>query len=249
MAVKSTTHDSAASSDPVLAASDVSVSFGGLHALSGVSLEYRLGTVTGLIGPNGAGKSTLINVLSGMLAPTSGHVELAGTTMRSWSLGAAARAGVCRTFQGSKAFFDLTVLENLSRGDFREEPVAEARSIATQLGLSGCLHTKAGKLPFGELRRLGVGIALAQHPKILLLDEPGAGLSHADLGLVASAIRDARSRGVAVVLVDHNMRFLMDVVERVDVLVGGRLIAQGDPGEVQNDPQVRAAYLGVPQDA
>ncbi|ALJ21844.1 ABC transporter ATP-binding protein [Microbacterium sp. No. 7] len=225
-----------------LSAEHVTMRYRGLLALDDVSVAFERGTTTGLIGPNGAGKTTFVNVLSGLVQPTSGRIRFDGQDKRRWSLSSAARDGVGRTFQASKVFRNRMVIDNID--------VAPVRLRALEydpleiVDLADRRHDLAGSLSYGELRRLGVAIAISTAPRVLLLDEPGAGLTGGDLDRLSAVIRRVGATGCTIVLVDHNMRFLMGSVERVVVLEGGRLVADGTPEQVQNDPQVRAAYLG-----
>lgn len=227
-----------------LAADKINVTFGGLNALTDVSFELEEHRITGLIGPNGAGKSTLVNTLSGLQPPTSGRVLLHGEQPARWSLGIAARSGVTRSFQASKVFFEMTVLENLTLGDMRGDALIRGEELIDLVGLRHRQDELAKNLSFGELRRLGVGIALVLRPSVLLLDEPGAGLAGDDLDQLSTVIKRVRDTGATVLLVDHNMRFLMNTVDHVLVLVGGQLICDGTPLQIQENELVREAYLG-----
>jgi len=229
---------------PILAARAVGMRFQGLHALSDVTIELPHGSITGLIGPNGAGKTTLVNVLSGLAVPTSGQVLRHGKPVRRWGISRAAGEGVARTFQGSTVFTEFDVRRNLEIAALHARRPVQVSHIIDMLELGHRAHVLAGELSFGELRRLGVAIALATGPEVALLDEPGAGLTGTDLDLLSDVIRRIRDSGTAVLLVDHNMRFLMSTVERVVVLEGGQVIAQGAPDEIQRDERVLAAYLG-----
>lgn len=228
---------------PPLACHGVSVRFGGLAALTDVDVSLARGTVTGLIGPNGAGKSTLVNVLSGYLRPHAGDVVVRGATLRRPRLSAFARAGVSRSFQQSRILPGRTVREHVELGALGATHADAVRAMEL-LRLDVKADEAVESLSYGEARRLGVAIALAARPEVLLLDEPGAGLSESDLGVLAHLLRDLAEDGVTSLLVDHNMRFLMGAVEQVVVLDGGRVLCTGTPSEVQSDPGVRAAYLG-----
>ncbi len=230
--------------EPVLAAKGVGMRFQGLHALADVTMEVPPDSIMGLIGPNGAGKTTLVNVLSGLVVPTSGEVRRFGKPVRQWGISRAARSGVCRTFQASTVIPEFTVLQNIEVAALHASGQVDVLEIIDRLQLGHRAAVLAGELAFGELRRLGVAIALATGPKVVLLDEPGAGLTGTDLDLLSAIIRRIRDSGTAVLLVDHNMRFLMNTVDRVVVLEGGRVIAQGTPMEIQRDERVLAAYLG-----
>jgi len=225
----------------VLAGEHITVRYRGLVALDDVSLALAPGTATGLIGPNGAGKSTLVNVLTGLVPPTSGTVLLHGRPRPRWSLSRAARSGVGRTFQASRVFRDRLVIDNVTVAPRRRELQFDPLEI---VDLGARRYDAAATLSYGELRRLGVAIALSTAPDVLLLDEPGAGLTGGDLAQLSAAIRRVLETGTTVLLVDHNMRFLMETVERVAMLESGRLIADGTPEQIQNDDRVRAAYLG-----
>lgn len=236
-------------SDPILSVNNVGMRFGGLEALSGVTFGLRRGHVTGLIGPNGAGKSTLVNVLSGLAAPTSGELSYQGKPVSRWALGSAARQGVTRSFQASRVFSEMTVMKNITLGGLHKTTRDEALRILAMLDLESRERTLASNLSYGELRRLGVGIALASKPNVVLLDEPGAGLTGKDLDSLSRVVAQMSEEGITVLLIDHNMRFVMKSVETVLVLEGGRLIAQGTPSEIQADAAVRRAYLGGGSDA
>ena len=233
----------------ILVGEDITVRFGGLYALTDVNIAVNEHETTALIGANGAGKTTLVNVLSGLAAPTHGRVLLRGSSPRRWGLGAATRAGVVRTFQANRVFADRTVSENLMVGKLNAREDVDAGEVLDVMGLADRSDVMAKELSFGEMRRLGVALALSTAPDVLLLDEPGAGLTGEDLNMLAESIATIREQGKAVLVIDHNMGFVMSIADRVVALDGGRVIAEGAPRDVQNDPRVRASYLGVRHDA
>jgi branched-chain amino acid transport system ATP-binding protein len=219
-----------------------------VRALADVTLEVRADEVVGLIGPNGAGKSTLVNVLSGFDRPDSGEVQLEGRPITRWSPHRRARAGVARTFQHSHSFRDLTVRENievsaLGTGQRPREARVRADELVERLGLQE--HTRAGDLPHGHERLLGVARAIATKPTFVLLDEPGAGIPEAEVEELAAAVRAIREDyGAGVLLIDHNLALVMQVCDRVQVLDQGRTLAEGTPAEIRANIDVGAAYLG-----
>lgn len=228
----------------LLEADSVSVQFGGLTALDDVTFHVYDGVTTGLIGPNGAGKTTLVNVLSGMIPPTTGSLRWHGEPPRQWRLGTACRAGVVRTFQRTRVFGQFSVLDNIKIAQLASRTTVDPDDVLTMLDLDHRRNTLAKLLPFGEGRRLGVAMALATDPEVLLLDEPAAGLTGTDITMLTDSIWRLTDQGKTVVVVDHNMRFVMQTVKRVVVLDGGREIAAGTPEDVQQHDEVIAAYLG-----
>ena len=227
----------------------VSRSFAGVEALRGVSLELRQGEVVGLIGPNGAGKSTLVNVLSGFDRPTSGRVLLEERDVTRWPAYRRGRRGLARTFQHSHAFGGLSVRENvevaaLGAAASQREAARRAHELLGLLGLSDYADQQASSLAHGDERRLGVARALAIEPRFVLMDEPAAGLSEAEVPRFAEAIGAVRDRGAAVLLVDHNIALVLEVCERIHVLDQGKTLAEGTPQEIRADLGVAAAYLG-----
>jgi branched-chain amino acid transport system ATP-binding protein len=246
---------------------NVTQRFGGLVALDAVSLEIASGGVTAIIGPNGAGKTTLFNIISGFRAPTEGRVTFSGHEIRGLPPEAVAKRGLVRTFQLVQLFDTLTVLENVKVGrhlhtaggllsalmPLRSRVEAQvdekARALLRQVGLEAQAETLASALPYGQKRLLEIARALAAEPKLLLLDEPAAGLNRSETTRLAELIRAITAQGVTVLLIEHDMSFVMNVADRVAVLDFGRLIAQGTPKEVQKNKDVIAAYLGTMEPA
>jgi branched-chain amino acid transport system ATP-binding protein len=233
-----------------LRASAVSRSFEGVQALREVTLELGRREVVGLIGPNGAGKSTLVNVLSGFDRPTFGSVELEGRDVTRWPAHRRGRAGLARTFQHAHAFPALTVRENVEiaalgvRAGPRKAS-ERAGELLDLLGLTRYADAPAASLAHGDERRLGVARALATDPRFVLLDEPAAGLSEAEVPAFATAVRSVRDEhGAGVLLIDHNIAFVMDVCDRIVVLDQGMTLAEGSPSEIRANIDVAAAYLG-----
>jgi len=232
-----------------LRASSVSRSFAGVEALRDVSLEVGPGEVVGLIGPNGAGKSTLVNVLSGFDRPSRGRVLLEERDVTRWSAHRRGRHGLARTFQHSHAFRGLSVRENvevsaLGVGASLREAARRARELLEMLGLAEYADRPASDLAHGDERRLGVARALATEPRYVLMDEPAAGLSEAEVPRFAAAVEAVRDRGAGVLLVDHNIALVLQVCKRIHVLDQGATLAEGSPEEIRADLGVAAAYLG-----
>lgn len=229
-----------------LIAEGIGVRFGGLVALSNVDLEIGPGEIVGLIGANGAGKSTLINVMSGFQTAAEGHVRCGAQSFDRMSPQRIARSGVVRTFQAVRLFAGMSVIENVSAA----AAVAAGRAppagdLLDTLGLSDHRDMPAGSLSYANQRRLAIARALALNPRFLLLDEPAAGMTPEeveDIDRTLLAIRDRT--GLGLLLVEHNMALVMSICERLVVLDTGQVIAHGTPLAVQNDPEVRRAYLG-----
>lgn len=252
--------------EPILQTRELSKSFVGLQALQDVSFDVRPGEILGIIGPNGAGKTTCFNLLTGFLAPTGGRIRFKGQDITGRPPERIARLGIARTFQNIRVFGPLSVLENieaaaqlripeslwetiLSAPGFlsREARVnARAWELLDQFGLARFADRAAASLPYGQQRRLEIARALATEPSLVLLDEPAAGMNPAESDALHRLILDLRSRfGLTVVLVEHDMRLVMNLCERIIVLNYGKVIAKGSPEAVRADPQVIAAYLGA----
>ena len=251
-------------SAPILEVRDLSVRFGGVRAVSGVSLAVREGEILSIIGPNGAGKTTIFNVVTGLYRPTAGDVRLRGRPISGLPPHARARLGVARTFQNIRLFRELTVGENvrvaryghaqvglggalLRTPGFRRERAKADAAVAALLESVG-LHGRSGELarslPYGDQKRVELARALASDPSVLLLDEPAAGMSTGEADELMTLTRSLRDRGLAILLVEHHIRVVMGVSDRVLVLNHGERIAEGSPGAVRRDPTLIAAYLG-----
>lgn len=233
-----------------LVASGVSVEFAGVKALQDVTCTLERGLILGLIGPNGAGKTTLVNVISGFQAPTTGEVTLDGRRVTRWSAARRARAGLTRTFQGGRLFPDFTVAENVEagcvgRGASRRAARRRSAELLAWMGMTALADTRAAVLPAGSQRRLGILRALALEPDYLLLDEPAAGLNESESEELVESIRGIRDdHGCGVLVIEHDMRVIMPLCERLHVLEHGATICLGTPAEVREDAAVLAAYLG-----
>jgi branched-chain amino acid transport system ATP-binding protein len=254
--IQSTHHD-ATSSRPheraaavALAAEDVKVHFGGVKAVDGVSLCLARGEILGLIGPNGAGKTTLVNALTGMAPLTAGRVLLDANDVSKATADQLARLGIARTFQAARLFKALTVVENvevagLGIGRKRRDALQTAHELIERLGLRERAHARADALPYGAERLLSIARALALAPTFLLLDEPAAGLGSVETERLMETIKAIRDDyGCGVLVIEHDMRLIMGVCERIQVLDHGKTLAIGDPTEVRANPHVVAAYLG-----
>jgi branched-chain amino acid transport system ATP-binding protein len=232
---------------------DVSVRFGGITAVSEVSFAVQGGRITGLIGPNGAGKTTIFNVITGLQQPTNGRVFIAGKDVSRLAPFKRARLGVARTFQRLEVFGSLTVYENiLAAAEFHRSwsqndltPRDVAAQIVTRVGLGSVADARVDALPTGLARLVELGRALATRPTLLLLDEVGSGLSHDETAALGDLMLALAHDGMAILLVEHDVELVMRVCALIYVLDFGRLIATGTPAEIQKDPAVQAAYLGV----
>jgi branched-chain amino acid transport system ATP-binding protein len=231
---------------------DITVRFGGNVALDQVSLSAEPGCVTGLIGPNGAGKTTLFNVITGLLSPNSGRVELDGSDVTRLNPTKRARRGLARTFQRLELFSLLTVRENIRvAADIRkgwshdkDNPAEAVERIIERVGLGAIAEERVDSLPTGQCRLVELGRSLATKPKVLLLDEPASGQDETETEQFATLLGELAGEGMVVVLVEHDVQLVMKICRTVHVLDFGQIIAMGTPAEIQANEAVLAAYLG-----
>jgi branched-chain amino acid transport system ATP-binding protein len=249
---------------PLLEARDLGISFGGIRAVDGVAFTAEAGRILAIIGPNGAGKTTLFNMVSGLYRPGSGRVLIDGEEVTALEPHRLAERGLSRTFQNLQVFFRMSAAENVMVGRHLHERrgvlahLFGAPSVARQnretreramalldfVGLAGLADMPAGSLPYGALKRLEIARALAIEPRLVLLDEPAAGCNPVETEEIDQVIRAIASRGVGVVLVEHDMKLVMKISHRVLVLDHGRPLAEGSPDAVRSNPEVVRAYLG-----
>lgn len=225
----------------------LTVSYGGVHAVNDVSFTVGSGEILGLIGPNGAGKSTTVNAITGIVKPDRGRVLLAGVNYAGAPPHRAARAGIGRTFQQAQLWTGMTVEQNLLlplRHMSRDEKRSRVSDIAHAVGISELLGMPASILPYGTRRLAEVGRALVGDPRVLILDEPAAGLSTTEKGKLAALLAEVARSGTAVLLIDHDMQFVMRSCPRLVVMDAGSVIATGAPTEIQRDRVVLESYLG-----
>jgi branched-chain amino acid transport system ATP-binding protein len=253
----------------LLAVENVSKAFGGVQAINAVSFEIQSGAVHSIIGPNGAGKTTLLNMITGIYVPDSGSIRLSGRDLTGAPPHRFAAAGIGRTFQNLQVFFNMTALENVMTGRHLREPCsvlaamlhtpalgraeAECRELASRLlelvGLVEYLDAPADSMPYGALKRLEIARALAAEPLLLLLDEPAAGLNQTEAREIVALIKRLAADGTTVILVEHNMRLVMEVSDHVLVLDFGKKLAEGTPAQIAGNQRVIEAYLGVEESA
>jgi branched-chain amino acid transport system ATP-binding protein len=249
----------------ILEADRLSITFGGVRAIDGVSITIASGQVFSIIGPNGSGKTTLLNLISGIYTPHDGSIRLAGETVTGLAPDQLARRGLSRTFQNLQIFSQMSVLKNVMVGRHRHERTGiladllhwpsvarqndasreAARVALARVGLVDAAERPAGSLDYGALKRLEIARALASEPKVLLLDEPAAGCNPVETQEIDRVIRSIVKEGITVVLVEHDMRLVMNISDRVHVLARGRTLAEGTPQQVRANVEVIEAYLGV----
>lgn len=252
----------------LLQVSSISKRFGGLNALSDVSLHIRRGEIYGLIGPNGAGKTTLFNVITGLYQPSEGEFDFNGERYQACKPYVLAKAGIARTFQNIRLFADLTALENIMVGRHvrtragvfgallrnrttrvEERAISErAHELLRYVGIDKPGQTLARHFSYGEQRRLEIARALATDPLLLALDEPAAGMNATETESLKALLQNIRAQGITVLLIEHDVKLIMGLCDRVAVLDYGKKIAEGMPEQVRNDPAVIRAYLGCGDD-
>jgi branched-chain amino acid transport system ATP-binding protein len=256
-----------ATNEALLEAKNVTIRFGGLTAVSEFNLAIRPGELLGLIGPNGAGKTTIFNMLTGVYKPTEGQIVIGGVPTNEMKPYQITSLGVSRTFQNIRLFKDLTVLDNVKIGghihykysgtsavlhtnrfhDAEDEAEVEAMKLLDLFGLRSRAEVFAKNLPYGDQRRLEIARALAARPKLLLLDEPAAGLNDSETRALMDTIHDIRDRfNIAILLIEHHMELVMGICERIVVLNFGKTIAVGTPEAIRSNDAVVEAYLGEP---
>lgn len=254
--------------EPILSVRNLTCKFGGLVAVNSVEMNVRRGEIRALIGPNGAGKSTTLNLITGIYRPNEGEVSMDGQSLVGLPPSSIARAGVARTFQTIRLWKQMTLLENVMVGHQcrtdtgllnillhtkkakadEEQTRREALMALGLVGLRENAQQTAGSLSYGQQRRLEIARALATKPRVLLLDEPAAGMNPQEVNDLVRQIVAIRDTGITVVLIEHNMPLVMRIADRITVLSFGRRIAEGEPKEIRENPEVIAAYLGRPDD-
>jgi len=249
----------------VLHVDDVSKTFGGLHALADIDLSIENARTHAIIGPNGAGKSTLLNVIVGRLPPSSGAVVFDGNVLTGKLPHQINQLGIARVFQTPEIFPDLSVLHNVMVPAFAKRDGSftlnflrqldsetgvreEAEHLLEEVGLHERRNDHAGALSRGDKRRMELAMCLIQHPRLLLLDEPTAGMSRHDTNTTIDLLKKIKERGMTKIIIEHDMHVVFSLADRISVLAGGRIIAEGSPDEVRADPRVQEAYLGGAQE-
>jgi branched-chain amino acid transport system ATP-binding protein len=245
----------------ILEIKNVSKTFGGLHALGDINLQVEEGTIHAIIGPNGAGKSTLLNCCIGRLVPDTGTVTFNGHNMVGMQPHDINHAGMVRVFQTPEIFPDLTLLQNVMipafakrDGTFSFNPFKsldaekaiqeEAMKALADVGLEKFAHNHSGNISRGDKRRLELAMGLIQHPKLLLLDEPTAGMARHDTNKTIELLQKIKEKGMTKIIIEHDMHVVFSLADKISVLAQGRIIATGKPDEIKNDPRVKEAYLG-----
>lgn len=249
----------------LLEVSNLGIAFGGLQAVAQFDLTIETGHLYGLIGPNGAGKTTVFNMLTGVYHPTEGNIVLDGKDITGKNPELINKAGIARTFQNIRLFNEMTVLDNVKVGMHNQAPYGmwtgilrlpayrekehemnrQAHKLLKIFDLDAQADLKASQLPYGKQRKLEIARALATNPKLLLLDEPAAGMNPNETAELMQTVRDVRDQfGIAILLIEHDMNFVMGICEEITVLDYGRIIARGDGKAIRNNPKVIAAYLG-----
>lgn len=251
----------------LIQAKAISKQFGGITALNDVNISVAPGEIRGLIGPNGAGKTTFFNVLAGNYTPTAGTLLFNGTDIGKLAIHERVSLGIVRTFQNIRLFASMSVLDNVKLGfhaaaaagwletalgskravDEEKQIRERAAVLLDRFGIAAVANERVGNLPYGHQRRVEIARALAANPKLLLLDEPAAGMNHTEGEVLVGHIREIRDQGVTVIIVEHDMRVVMAVSDYISVLAHGEIIAEGEPAAIQENRRVKEEYLGKGQ--